>query len=193
MRAKLSPTVLIRFTLVILLFVGLAGCVLSLQPLYGDRDLVFEPALLGTWKPADDPVSWQCTQSGERAYRIVYTDEKGRRGEFSAHLMAIDGKRFLDLFPLPPPEPLNSFYTDHWIAGHTFARVVTVGKTLELAVLDQEWLKRFLREAPRAIRHEVVGDDIVLTAPTKELQRFLLAHLDTAGAFRPTLSLRRAS
>jgi hypothetical protein len=177
----------------VLLSLVFAGCVLSLQPLYTQSEVGFDPALVGTWKPADASVTWKCTRARDGGYRVVYTDEKGRRGEFAARLVTVQGKRFLDLFPLPPPASLSPFYTDHWIAGHTVAGVLEIGKTLELAVLDEEWLKKLLAQHPQAIHHEIVGGDVVLTASTQDLQRFLLAHLETAGAFRRALSLRRAS
>ena len=36
----------------------LGGCVPSLQPLFTDRDLVFDPGLIGTWKDTDGETTW---------------------------------------------------------------------------------------------------------------------------------------
>jgi hypothetical protein len=170
----------------------LTGCLLSLQPIYADRDLVFEPALLGSWSPADAAETWRCTRDERGGYRLRYTDEQGRRAEFSAHLLAVQGRRFLDLAPIALPRSMNALYTDHWIGAHSFAHVVGIeGGVLRLAVLDEDWLKKFLAENPDAIGHATVGGEVVLTASPAETQRFLLAHLDTPGAFRSTLELRR--
>ena len=168
----------------------LSSCILSLTPAYQTKDLVSEPALVGTWKPADEPESWTCAAGPDRGYRVTHTDEKGRTGAYAAHLFTLQGHRFLDLVPAPLPESANALYADHWIPGHTIARVLALrDDRLELAVLDEDWLKRLLAADPRAIRHEIVAGDVLLTARTKDLQRFLLDHLATPGAFRATLAL----
>jgi len=169
------------------------GCVLSLDPLYSDADLAFDPALLGIWKPADANEAWECRKDDHGGYRVLYTDEQGRRGEFSAHLLAVQGERFLDLFPAPPPATLNSFYTDHWVAGHTFARVLGIGAELKLAVLDEEWLAERLARHPRELSHRTANGQLLITATAADLQHFLIANLGAAGAFRAAPALRRAS
>lgn len=146
-----------------------------------------------TWRPADADETWECRKSEDGAYRVAYTDEKGRKGEFSVHLLSLEGKRFLDFLPLDPPATLNSFYTDHLVPTHTFARVLAIEPSLRLSILDEQWLTKHLERHPGALAHKIVCGQIVVTASTRELQRFLLAHLETAAAFRPTLELRRAS
>ncbi len=171
----------------------LAGCVLTLEPLYGVNDVAFEPALLGTWRPFDANELWRCTRGRDGGYRVAYTDEKRRTGEFAVRLLKIAGERFLDFAPLPLPSSLNSLYTDHWVPSHTFARVLKLESTLEIAILDKDWLRTQLAAHPDALAHAEIGGQLLLTASTKELQRFLTANLATPGAFRPTLALRRAS
>jgi len=83
--AKLVPLVL---------SLALTGCIVSLRPLYRDGDVVFEPALVGTWKPADANETWACAADDHGGYRVAYTDEKQRKGEFSVHLVAFGGQRF---------------------------------------------------------------------------------------------------
>jgi hypothetical protein len=171
----------------------LSACILSLQPLYTDADVAFDAALLGTWKPADAATSWTCTKSERGAYRVVFVDERGRKGDFSMHLVAIGAERFLDLFPVEASgSRQNAFYGDHWIPAHTFVRLLAVGANLEMELLDEERLRKLLAERPRTIAHETVGGRIVITASTAELQRFLVEQAGTPGAFRP-LSLHKAA
>ncbi len=74
----------------------LAGCVPSLNPLYTDQDLIFDSALLGVWTDKDSKETWAFTEAGEKEYKLLYTEEDGRKGEFKAHLLKIEGKTFLD-------------------------------------------------------------------------------------------------
>jgi hypothetical protein len=64
---------------------------------------------------------------------------------------------------------------------------------LELAVLDENWLRRHLAATPGALAHTEIGGRLVLTASTKELQRFLAANRASPGAYGAPLVLRRAS
>jgi hypothetical protein len=52
-----------------------------------------------------------------------------------------------------------------------------------MRAVDPNWLKGFVEKNPATIKHEIVDKDVVLTASTKELQSFLLRHLNTKGAF----------
>ena len=105
--------------------------------------------------------------------------------------MKIEGRLFLDLFPMEldskktdedPKE--NAFYKLHLVPAHTFMLVKQIQPTLRMAFLNPSWAKDYLKAHPDAVRHEKVDhDEIVLTAPTKELQAFVLKHEKDADAF----------
>jgi hypothetical protein len=75
MKALVRP-----LALTVLLTLG--GCVPSLQPFYADKDLAFDPTLLGTWIGDDGKDTWEFTKHGERGYKLHYTDKEGRQGRF---------------------------------------------------------------------------------------------------------------
>ena len=68
-----------------------------------------------------------------------------------------------------------------------------------MQVLDYDWLTKLIEKHPKAIRHIVVpkklgedgGGDLVLTADTAELQKFILKHEKTAGAFGDGIVMQR--
>ena len=168
-----------------------AGCVPSLNPLYTEQDLIFDSALLGVWTDKDSKETWELTKANGKQYKLIYTDEDGKTGEFTAHLLKIDGEIFLDLTPIKPLLPQNDFYNRHFLPTHTFAQISQTAPTVQISFLEPEWLKKFLAKNPTAIRHEKLGDDIFLTASPKQLQKFLLAHVNTQGAFAKPLSVIR--
>ena len=56
----------------------LAGCVPSLNPLYTEEDLIFEPKLVGVWaENAEAKERWTFEQAGEKDYRVI--DRKSKR------------------------------------------------------------------------------------------------------------------
>ena len=74
---------------------------------------------------------------------------------------------------------------------HHLLKLTRLEPSLEIQVLDYDWLTKLLEKEPKAIRHIVVpqklgenGDGlIVLTADTAELQKFILKPEQTEGAF----------
>src|SRR5687768_17583190 len=169
----------------------MAGCVPSLNPLYTEQDLIFDKNLLGVWTDEDSKETWAFTYSDEKEYKLVYTDEDGMKGEFKARLLKIDGNTFLDLTPIRTPGSQNDFYKGHFLTVHTFVLISQTAPTVQISFLEPEFLKNTIAKNPNALRHEKIGDDILITASTKQLQAFLLTHLKTEGAFAKPISVKR--
>lgn len=162
----------------------LVGCVSSVHPLYTSRDIVFDEALVGVWSEADSKETWELRRDEGGAYRVLHTDERGMRGEFQGHLLVLEGQRFLDLYPAEAEIPQSDFYRDRLLPTHTFLALFPAGEgRMGVSYLDPDWLKKHLAAQPHALRHEIVGEEILMTAASGDLQRFLLAHLRTEGAF----------
>ena len=179
---------------------GLAGCLpTSINPLYTDKDLVFDPALVGVWSDKDDSKeTWTFEKAGEKSYKFVYAESDGKVGQFDTRLLKIGDARFLDFFPDESgiaEMNRSDFYKMHLIRTHSLLRVSQIEPTLQMTPLDLKWLREFLGKNPHTIRHEKIGDgddaQIVLTASTPELQKFVLAHLKTEGAFGEPINLKR--
>jgi len=174
----------------------LSACVPSLNPLYTERDLVFDTALLGVWAENDNAQNtWAFERSGDKSYKAIYT-EKGKTGEFEVHLLRLGDTLFLDFYPEDAgikEMNRNDFYQFHFLPVHTFAKVSLSGSTVGMAFLDPDWLKKLLEKKPGAIRHEKRGEEgIVLTASTKDLQKFVLKHVHEAFGDKPAV-LNRVS
>src|SRR5712691_11635222 len=91
-----------RFFLAMLVMTFLAGCapVDSLNPLYTDKDVVFDKALLGQWGSPKEGLTF--VKLRDNAYRMVITQKKDDEADqvsvvFEAHLVNLQGHRFLDL------------------------------------------------------------------------------------------------
>lgn len=177
----------------IVMALQIAGCVPSLHPLYTAEDVVFDTALLGEWSKPGSEETFAFTKHGKKAYRVVYTDPDGQQGTFAVRLVELDGHRFLDFFPEREIDDKqdNVFYEAHLVPTHSFMRVEQITPTLQMAPLDPKWMDEFLKMHPNAIRHERTDDQVVLTAPTGELQAFVLEHLDTEDAWGKLSELSR--
>lgn len=90
---------------VLLLIAILIGCAPldSLNPLFTDKDVIFDPALVGHWEAIDSDGKpnggMEFMKAGETGYRIILTDDDGTTTEYAAHLVLLQGRRFLDVVP----------------------------------------------------------------------------------------------
>jgi hypothetical protein len=182
----------------------LGGCVpvMSLHPLYTEKDVIFEEKLLGKW--VDDPNSpetiWQFNRCEEpnNAYSLVFSDEEGQKGSFVAHLVRLKNTLFLDVYPSEPPWeiedpnkvelPYNSFFL---IPVHTFIKINFSGPQLKMRLTNKDEMERLLEDEPNAVKHTFIEDRLILTAPTKELQKFILKYADDERVFKTEIVLIR--
>ncbi|KPK45015.1 MAG: hypothetical protein AMJ65_01255 [Phycisphaerae bacterium SG8_4] len=182
----------------------LGGCVpvISLHPLYTKEDVVFDKKLLGTW--VDDPnepeTTWQfkSIDKPENAYKLIFTDEDGLKGSFVAHLVKLQDKLFLDVYPsdLPwEPQDPNEVEWPHniyfLIPAHAFMRIDSAGPRLKMRLMLESQLKELLEEDPDAIERVVIEDRLILTASTKKLQAFVLKYADSDKVFTGEIVLER--
>jgi hypothetical protein len=180
-----------------LLAVLLGGCVpiLSLHPLFTEKDVVFDEKLLGTW--VDDPNSPEATwefkraDTNDNAYRLIFSDKEGKKGMFVAHLVKLKDKLFLDIYPAPweqqDPNKVEWVYnTLFLIPAHTFIKVNSVEPQLKMQLTDDEKMAEFLKADPNAVKFDSLEDGpgkYLLTASTKELQAFVLKYADDSRVF----------
>lgn len=173
----------------------LAGCVVtSVYPFYTAKDVVFEPALVDVWAETDSTNAasehWRFEKAAGQAYKLT-VEEKEKQTEYDAHLFKLKGRLFLDLCPRERP--------DNSLPLHYLLTVARIEPALEMNTLDYDWLKKLIEKDPKAIRHIVVpkklgeeGEgDLVLTADTAELQKFILKHEKTEGAFGKSTLMNR--
>jgi hypothetical protein len=180
-----------------------AGCIPSLNSLHTKETSVFRPELVGQWEASDGDarLRFSSSQSHDDAYKLVHRGEVGDESAFLAHLTEIDGRLYIDVYPLSPNQPaneelqdINGWYRLHLVPAHTFFRVEQIKPSLKLAALNGQWVSDYLREHPDSLAHDrrdaERGEGFrfpVLTATTAELRDFIAEHADEPNAFvKPT-------
>ena len=179
-----------RTFLFYLLAILLGGClpVISLHPLYSEKNVVFDEKLLGTW--VDDPnkpeTTWQFSRGyaadapeTKKQYKLIYRDKDGKKGSFEAHLVKLNKQLFLDVYPSELPWEPNDPNKVQWayntlflIPAHGFLKVNAAEPQLKLQIVLSDKCKEFLEKDPNAVERTIVEDRVVLTAQTKKLQEF---------------------
>ena len=181
-----------------------SGCVpvISLHPLFSEEDTMFEKKLLGAW--VDDPNSpdtiWEFSDINEpkNAYKLIFTDEEGKKGLFVAQLVKLQDKLFMDVYPSELPSDVNDPAKTAWpynafflIPAHTFLKIDSIEPTLRIQLTLESEMKKLLAEDPNAIEHTFVDDRLVLTASTKELRAFILKYANDKRLFTGDVALVR--
>jgi len=187
-------------TLKLLVVIGTAvltaGCVepsplfvVSLQPLFTKADRVLEPALVGTWIGEEGMGTFTLEKREDDAYDLLYT-EQATSVKLRASLGRLGESLFMDISLLELGVN-NPFYAIHLVPAHTIWRVWIEGDVLRLAMLDVAPLKSSTpQEAPRMAREELDWM-MLITAPTQELQEYVLRYAEDAEAFPNPLELHR--
>ena len=195
----------IKKTLFYFLAVVLGGCVpvASVHCLYTKENAVFDEKLMGTWvdNPNKPETIWIFTRHDEEpnnVYKLIFTDEEGKKGSFVVVMVKLKDKLFLDVYPdeLPwdmedPNQvnwPYNAFFM---IPAHTFIKVDSIEPQLKLRITMDDKMEELLKEYPNAIEHILIEDRLVLTAKTKQLQEFILKYADDERLFAEEVTLGR--
>src|SRR5262249_38518356 len=123
---------------------GTAGCdsegnpwAMSLKPFYTEVDLETDRRLAGTWRDSEGEVtfSFDCTieEAQQASCQLAVKEKEGSGeayGEFTAHLFALGGFRFLDLYPNGSVDA-SEFHRAHFVRAHTIARLELRENALE--------------------------------------------------------------
>jgi hypothetical protein len=160
----------------------LAGCgpTLAVHPLYTEKDLVSDMPLEGKWTETEDKEVWNVRKLGASYEAEAPGSSNPEKVEF--YVVRLGELRFLDITTAAPPSLA--------VPGHMFTKVWMEGEELRLQVLDSDWLKQKIRETgfPSV---ELADQQLILTAPTRELQKFVLlyaaepkAYASEVGKFR---------
>ncbi|MBI1842574.1 MAG: hypothetical protein HYR88_17180 [Verrucomicrobia bacterium] len=178
----------------------LTGCwQKSIHPFYQTADVQFDAKLLGAWQETpDDPARkakapvWTFVKNADQSYKLSIVDGDGQR-DYIARLFELGGMRLLDL--LPPERGIST------VPAHNLARVVVAKGAIEIALLNTDWVQKWLRNNPTALTTIAVADpdapdnrerdELVITAETKAVQRFLLRHQHEKELFTDADILKR--
>src|SRR5688572_16246676 len=122
-----------KWASVVLLLAIVTGCVPSLNPIFTEKDVIFDPALVGTWGTDDPKEKWVFSKSGDNAYKLRQTDSEGAKAEFDARLVRLGDYKFLDLIVTNMDEKdfrMNGWAAFSLIPAHLILQVHEIGPKL---------------------------------------------------------------
>lgn len=161
-----------RLTLCITLLAAAAATTactpaVAIHPLYAKADLDTSLPLEGAWSTSEGEVCQ--IRKSEDAYDVAqWSPGDSQKTQYTVHILRLRGQYFADIASKADAQIA--------VAGHLFARIRLEGDNLYAALIDEAWLKHAVQtgQAPAFTMGE--AQQIVLIAPTPELQQFVSVH-----------------
>jgi len=184
----------IQLSIIAFIAALIGGCVPSWNALFTEKDLIFDAKLVGTFN-GDDDETWEFAKDGDKKYKLTYTDKEGK-ASFEAHLLKIQDRQFLDV-QLDEKGyeglKLNALAKLTMVPARIFFRVDEIGSSVKLAAVNPDWLGKHLEKNPKAVAHLQKGELRIFTAETKDLQAFVIKHVEGEALFGGPFTLKRKS
>ena len=187
------------------LLIFLSSCLTTLHPIFTEKDLAYDPKLIGTWNIEREGnketviISSLATENSlelpgnisdikEKGYLISYQHEHSENPErYIAFLARIGKYLYFDYYPAYKKEEqyIDEFFGANLVKIHTSYRVQILNDgSFELSQLDGSYVNNLIDQKKIRISHETGADDnIVITASTSELQKYLIKYSDEPEAY----------
>ena len=192
-----------RTVILIAMLALLAGsCIPSLFPLYTEEDLVTDDRIVGTWDtgegsiwvierldytPTTDFFSSDWSDAKENnTYKLSITETDGGdtlEADFVVHMLVLDGQHYLNFYPADF-ELDHDFLSWHMVEANNFSKVWITEDSISLAFFDPSYLEELIDENRIKISHIRHDNGILLTAGTRELQKFVIKYGEEEDAIQ---------
>ncbi len=130
----------------------------------------------------------------EKLYLVLYEDLENESIDSSIFIGAVgefNGAYFLDLsvFDIAPSSNLKQ---SHYFPVHTFSKLHVVDDSLNIEFFKDSWIEELIENNRIRITHEKENGEILVTASTSELQKFVTKYAHDKRAFDDPKVLKRA-
>ena len=199
----------LKWLALLIIIILINSCIPALYPLYTKNEIRINSDIEGTWvlnKGKMDESIWTIRKGQkkekvtfdfsnlepeleDKKYQLAYTQD-GITTNFELFLVQLGENYFFDFYP-ESWEGANEMLAMHQFPVHTFAKVSLNAEQIELQRFDISFLEELIENNRIRIRHESVRGNILLTAGTQELQKFVLKYVDDPDAFQDPEILAR--
>ena len=200
--------VLLLFALTILF----NGCLTTLYPFFTEKDVVFNPELIGDWaysnKSEKGSILFETITQNKsielsegirkmtgKGYLVTWKDSIGQPTSQYFVFLAKIGKHFyLDFYPadMDDERPVDRIFKGHKLKLHHCYKVNFHSKDrLEIKMFEESFLTDLIEKKQIRIHYEEKGSfdkKRIITASTDELQQYLLKYSNNPKAYSEVFS-----
>lgn len=201
----------------VLLSVLLTGCFLqAVHPLVHHTDSELAPGLEGVWEGEDSrwyfindmnnfrkylgskdrPYTKNSIGQGGTSYFVFFKtlEDDSDTTMFIGATIELNGNYYLDLYPTDKSIKEYELIDYHMFPVHTFSRIDIRNNQLSIEFFEDEWIRDQLNNNRVRLKHEKLGSlgqGILITASTEELQKFVIKYGNEPKAYDEPLKLQR--
>ncbi|MFH1372961.1 MAG: hypothetical protein ABII79_04120 [bacterium] len=182
---------LMVLVLVLLPLMSNAKEVMSLNPLFTEKDVVVEPMIEGTWYD-ESGSTIVFSHVGDNFYHLVFTFD-GSPLEYEAVLIRIAGRLICDIFPQVSDGEAASHPGSH-IRLHTFYDISVRDDTMRAAPVSYEWYRDMAVKESSILQYSWIKEGLLLTGSTEVIREMFFNHCNDEGFFgKPDVYEQRES
>ena len=122
---------------ILALFIGLPGCVLSLDPVILESNSTYDSRLLGRWEQASSSDRVVVSDGEDNSYVIEYTSDK-QVGKFQARLGVLEDRQVLDIWPAPGEEVQEQPEAGLRVSGHLLLAIEIDQDEISVAAFEPD-------------------------------------------------------
>ena len=173
---------LMVLVLVLLPLMSNAKEVMSLNPLFTEKEAVVEPMIEGTWYD-ESGSAIVLSRAGDNFYHLVFTFD-GNPIEYEAVLIRVAGRLILDIFP-QLSDWGTAFYLGHLVRLHTIYNInISIrGDTLRAAPVSYECFRDMAVKENSTLQYSWSKEGLLLTGSTEVIREVFFNHCNDAGFF----------
>lgn len=186
----MKTTKLIRHLFIIAIAaLAVTGCITSVHPLFTDQELIYKPELEGAWNNSDETLIFSGKSKtflghDKTFYSIQYV-ENSDTTQLIGRLGKLGGQYFLDMTIDDNDPKVKDLIGLYVFPVHIFFKISFANDKISMNsfALSSDWLDKLIRERRIRIDHEIEQNQILLTASTEELQKFVIKYENEPKAF----------
>jgi hypothetical protein len=131
--------------------------------------------------------------SDENTYFILFENLQDLSSDttfFIGSIGEINNQKYMDLslFDLAMSQTFENY---HLLPVHTFSRINIDNDELSLEFFKDSWIKSLIESNRVRIKYEKLEDDILITASSEELQKFVEKYGDDEKAYEDAMILKK--
>lgn len=194
---------------ILVLLLGLTSCLSTVNPIFKEKDLVWEEKLLGTWQkqqeaeqivvqitratPADFGENHALRKLKGKTYAIRYQDtEDSPALTYLGFLIKLGNNYYMDYYPADLPIKTDRFYAAHYTKMHTCFRLdFKNDDSFALKQFSDSFLQKLIENKKIRISHEKRRDEFIVTASTEDLQQYLVKYSNVPEAYYETTTYKK--
>jgi hypothetical protein len=167
---------LLLSVLVVLLFI-MSCTIPSVHPLVTEDIEIQFDEIIGTYEVDDEYWKFKRNEDKTRSgyYLEVGETKQELKVQYQVYFTELNGRVFADFFPIYLAEDVIGSFD--YIPMHTFARIDMDEGNPVLRYSDMDEMKKLFTEGKVRLKHErMTNGDILITASSAQLQKFISQH-----------------